>query len=361
MLEESVALHLVADVPVGVMLSGGLDSSVVTALASQQAEEPLHTFSIGFDVPEHSELQYARLVASRYKTRHHEMIVTHGLAVSMEERIVRMFDEPFADSSATPTLCVSDLARGNVAVALSGEGGDEVFGGYNWYSRWLQVSRFDVLPRWLRASCGSVARRIPEGFKGRWTAQAAALDPVARYVKLTSGFLKEDKKRLLAPTFYNRFRDYDDCWYFRQFWRDDLDPFSRLQYLDMKTYLHDDILTKVDRASMAVSLEARVPLLDHELVAAVLGLPVALRNDGWRLKHLLKRIARDLLPSEIVDRAKRGFSVPLHAWLRSPSARDLAPLFDCNFVFADVIRRGSVRGADLWPFIVMGRWIRSNA
>ena len=359
-LKEATELHMIADVPVGVMLSGGLDSSTLLALASDTTAQPLHTFSIGFDVARHSETHFARMVAERYGSQHHELTVTKAMADSLEHKVVQLYDEPYADSSAIPTFLVSELAVNNVKVALSGEGGDEIFGGYGWYALWWRMRAVDRIPLPLRRLAALPMAFTPTGFKGKWTLQAAALDPISRYGKFISAFSRQDKRHLLAPEFYNRFDGYDDYWFFRKYWREDLDPFSRMQYLDLKTYLNDDILTKVDRASMAVSLEARVPLLDHELIEAVFSLPIGLRNKDGRQKYLFRKAIKEYLPPEILNRGKKGFSVPLYEWLKEPNARDLEPVFDNNFISRNLIRSGKIAGSDLWPFIVMGKWLRSH-
>ena len=360
-LKEATELHMIADVPVGVMLSGGLDSSTLLALASRSRPQPLHTFSIGFDVEKHSETQFARVVAARYGSHHHELTLTKGMADRLERKVLDLYDEPFADSSATPTFVVSELARKNVTVALSGEGGDEVFGGYGWYALWWRMRHADRIPRPLRRLAELPMRLMPRGFKGKWTLEAAALDPIERYARFISAFTRKDKRKLLSPQFYKRFEGYDDYWLFRKYWREDLDPYSRMQYLDMKTYLNDDILTKVDRASMAVSLEARVPLLDHELIEAVFSLPAGLRNKDGGQKYLFRKAIKDYLPAEILNRGKRGFSVPLYEWLKQPNSKDLEFICDNNFISPDLLKSKNVTGSDLWPFIVMGDWLHQYA
>jgi asparagine synthase (glutamine-hydrolysing) len=360
-LKEATELHMIADVPVGVMLSGGLDSSTLLALAADTTAQPLHTFSIGFDVARHSETLFARIVAERYGSQHHELTVTKAMADSLEHKIVQLYDEPYADSSAIPTFLVSELAVKNVKVALSGEGGDEIFGGYGWYSLWWRMRAVDRIPIALRRLAALPMSVAPLGFKGKWTLQAAALDPISRYGKFISAFSRQDKRHLLGPEFYKRFEGYDDYWFFRKYWREDLDPYSRMQYLDLKTYLNDDILTKVDRASMAVSLEARVPLLDHELIEAVLSLPVEIRNKDGKQKHLFRKAIKDYLPAEILNRGKQGFSIPLYEWLKDPHVKELEPLFDNNFISRKLIQSGKMTGSDLWPFIVMGKWLQRYA
>lgn len=360
-LSEAVRLHLIADVPVGVMLSGGLDSSTICALAAGALRESLHTFSIGFDVEKHTELPFARQVAEQYRTSHHELIVTREMAQSVEAKIVGLYDEPFADSSALPTFFVSELARRTVPVALSGEGGDEIFGGYGWYAMMQRFHGPDRLPRFVRHLGAALVRPLPTGFKGKWTAEMAAIEPLERYARLMGALPPREKSALLDAAFRRRFEGYDDYWHFRRFWREDLDAFSRMQYLDLRTYLNDDILTKMDRASMAVSLEARVPLLDHELLESVLALPVTVRNPGAEQKHLFKRAITPYLPPEVLRKKKQGFSVPMYEWLKAPTAKDLEPVYDSHFVSADGVQRLGLSGHELWPFIVIGRWMGQYA
>src|SRR5262249_18840027 len=257
-LEQVVDEHLVADVPVGVLLSGGVDSSAVTTVAMRCAAQPLHTFTIGFDVREHSEAHFARELADALGTRHHELTVTGDMAFELARRVIDLYDEPYADGSAIPTLLVSELARRHVTVALSAEGGDEVFGGYNWYTQWLRLQGRIAWPHPVRRTLfGLPARLLPRGIKGQWTLAMKAAHPLERYARLMGAFLGHEKRRVLAPSFLRKFRDYDDLWYLRQYWRPDLDPMLRLQYLDLKTYLPDDLLTKFHPAAMAVSLQGR--------------------------------------------------------------------------------------------------------
>jgi len=362
-LAQVVDEHLVADVPVGVLLSGGMDSSAVTAVASRCATRPLHTFTIGFDVAEHSEAAYARELADELGTRHHALTVTRDMAVELTRQVIDLYDEPYADGSAIPTLLVSQLARRHVTVALSGEGGDEVFGGYNWYTHWLRLQdRIAWPPPVRRALFGLPARLLPRGAKGQWTLAMKAADPLERYARLMGAFLGPEKRRVLAPGFLRKFRGYDDLWYLRQYWRPELDPMLRLQYLDLKTYLPDDLLTKFDRATMAVSLEGRVPLLDHELMELVLGLPVAVRNPGNEKKALLKRVMADVLSPAVLTRKKQGFSVPWYAWLGGErTAPVLGPIHDGVLHPAVVARTRTLERDDLWRIVVMNGWLEANA
>jgi asparagine synthase (glutamine-hydrolysing) len=282
--------------------------------------------------------------------------------MAMRDDVIRLYDEPFADSSAVPTFYVSQLARSKVKVALSGEGGDELFGGYTWYSIATRLKRFDAVPMSARRLAATVWGISPRRIRGDWMVRMSALDPIERYTKLVGGLLRSEKEGRLSKQFTRQFEGYDDYWYLRQYWREDLDDWSRMQYLDMKTYLNDDILTKVDRASMAVSLEARVPLLDHELIETVLTIPTATRNRGFEKKYLFKKAMCDLLPSPLLTRSKRGFSIPLYEWLKAPTLDDLGPLYDGMFDVDRILGgRDAMTGADIWPVIVMNRWLRAYA
>jgi len=359
-LTEAVDLHMISDVPVGIMLSGGLDSSTLVSLATRSGNAPLHTFSIGFDVPRHDETRFARAVAARCATVHHEQTLTRSMAAALEAKVLALYDEPFADSSAMPTFAVSALARQEVKVALSGEGGDEIFGGYGWYALGWKMRGVDRVPLPLRRLAALPMQWMPTGFKGKWTMEAAALGPVERYARFISAFSRSDKRAFMSPRFHRRFEGYDDYWYFRSFWREDLDAYSRMQYLDIKTYLHDDILTKVDRASMAVSLEARVPLLDHELMEAVFSIPAGVRNRHGQQKFLFRKVVQHHLPAEILNRGKRGFSVPLYEWLKDPGAIDVTRLCERKLVSREGFNTSKLTGSDLWPFVAMGRWLDAH-
>jgi asparagine synthase (glutamine-hydrolysing) len=320
-LRDAVQAHMIADVPVGLLLSGGLDSSSVAAFARESHGQPIRTFSIGFDVAAHDETAYARLVAERFGTQHHERVVARDSLEAALELVCRTYDEPFADASGIPTYHVSALAREHVKVALSGDGGDEIFAGYKWYRAWLDLRKHDSVPLAVRdlaynriglGVLGPLAGlpKVP-GLIGRMQMDLAGLPPLEQYGTLMSRIRPYQKARLL-PDLAREFREYDDYWHFRRYWRDELDPISRMQYLDIKTYLPDDILTKVDRASMANSLEVRVPLLDHELVECVAAMPPQARWD----KRILREAMRGLLPDEILTRSKKGFSAPLLDWLK---------------------------------------------
>ncbi len=312
--DRAVQEQLVADVPVGFFLSGGLDSSTLVALAAGRQAQPV-TFSIGFDDPAHTETHFARLVADRFGTEHHEAILGASETADLFGRLRAWYDEPFGDSSAFPTYLVSRWARRSVTVALSGDGGDELFGGYSWYQR------FERLRPLARCGWGRPVAAGLDRFKQRLTrvnplrrvCNLLALvgdDELELYAKLMGGMGRAEKWRYRALLDIDP--DYDDYWAFRRWWRDDLPLRTRLQYLDFHTFLPDSVLTKVDRASMVHALEVRVPLLSRALVEFAFALPETVRYHQGRLKGLMKHAVRDLLPAAIIERSKQGFSAPPH-------------------------------------------------
>jgi asparagine synthase (glutamine-hydrolysing) len=327
-LRDSVAAHLLADVPVGVLLSGGVDSSVLAALASSHSSARVSTFSIGFRERSFNELDLARQVAERYGTDHHELVVTPKMA-ELLPKLIAAFDEPFADSSAVPTYLVSELAARHVKVVLSGEGGDELFGGYETYAADQLALRFGTAAARLAPlveRLPSSSRRVSLEYRAKRFVRAASLPPLERHHGWKEIFSADQRAQLLQPS-----------------WRDDeLDPLkpwkarfaetagapllARLQDVDMGVYLADDLLVKTDRMSMIHSLEARVPYLDPIVAELALALPTRLKVRGLAKKRLLRRAAEPLIPSSILSARKRGFSIPAAAWLRGelePLARSL--------------------------------------
>jgi asparagine synthase (glutamine-hydrolysing) len=318
LLEEAVQLRMIADVPLGAFLSGGVDSSSVVGLMARHSERPVKTFSIGFHEDSYNELKYARIAASAFRTEHHEFIVTPQICDVVDE-LAWHFDEPFADSSAIPTYMVSKLAREHVKVVLSGDGGDELFAGYTRYAIDRRRSGFGRLPRALRVGLMQpLGRSLPHGAWGRNYVHNVALDPLDRYIEDVSVFTRLTKASLYTGDFRAQLGATQAAAHFRDIAaraRPDggLDP---LLYLDSKTYLPGDILTKVDRMSMAVSLEARVPLLDHKLIEFVCSrIPAGMKLKGLVTKHIFKQAVRDLVPSEILNRPKQGFGVPIDQWI----------------------------------------------
>jgi asparagine synthase (glutamine-hydrolysing) len=318
LLDEAVRVRLIADVPLGAFLSGGVDSSAVVGLMARATDRPVKTFSIGFHEDSYNELKYARLAASAFQTEHHEFIVTPDIC-SVVDELVWHFDEPFADSSAIPTYMVSKLAREFVKVVLSGDGGDELFGGYTRYAVDRKRSGFARLPRVLRQGVMQpLGRSLPHGAWGRNYVHNVALDPLDRYIEDISVFTRLNKPLLYTEDFRQKLGGREAAARFlehasRSRTTDSLDP---LLYLDSKTYLPGDILTKVDRMSMAVSLEARTPLLDHKLIEFVCQrIPASLKMKGLETKYIFKRAVEDLVPAEILNRPKQGFGVPMQHWI----------------------------------------------
>lgn len=320
LLDEAVRVRMIADVPLGAFLSGGVDSSAVVGLMSKHSEQPVKTFSIGFEEDSYNELKYARIVAEHFKTDHHEFIVTPDVCNVVDE-LVWHFDEPFADSSAIPTYVVSKLAREHVTVALSGDGGDELFAGYTRYGVDTKRSHFARLPRFLRAGAMQpLSRRLPHGVWGRNYLHNVALDPLERYIDSVSVFTSLNKHSLYTDEFQAQLSDASDDSAATIFGRfaahvNTGAPLDNLLYLDSKTYLPGDILTKVDRMSMAVSLETRVPLLDHKLIEFVTRIPASMKMRGATTKHIFKRAINDLVPQALLNRPKQGFGVPVQQWI----------------------------------------------
>jgi asparagine synthase (glutamine-hydrolysing) len=324
-LRDSVRAHLVSDVPVGVLLSGGIDSATLTALAAQESSEPVRTFSIGFEERSFDELADARLVAEHYGTRHEELVLRPD-AAQLLPTLADAFDEPFADSSALPTYLVSELASRHVKVALSGEGGDELFGGYYTYAADLLALRAGGLARYARP----LVERLPStsgkatfDYKAKRFVRAAHLPPLERHHAWKEIFSADARAALTG-----RRSAFDpvDLLRARFSETEGAELLARLQDVDLGTYLVDDLLVKTDRASMAHSLEARVPFLDPVVTNFALALPSRHKVRGLRKKVLLRKAVEPLIPAALRRRRKRGFSIPAAAWLRGdlePFARDV--------------------------------------
>jgi asparagine synthase (glutamine-hydrolysing) len=324
-LRDSVRAHLVADVPVGVLLSGGIDSGLLAALAAQETGEAVRTFSIGFEEDSFDETSDARLVADRYATDHHELVVRPDAALLLPA-LAEAFDEPFADSSALPTYLVSELAAGHVKVALSGEGGDELFGGYYTYAADLLALRTAPLARLARPlveRLPSSDRKVSFDYKAKRFTRAAHLPPLERHHGWKEIFSADARAELTGR---RAAADPVDLLRARFAETEGAELLARLQDVDLGVLMVADQLTKTDRASMAHSLEARVPFCDPVVAELALALPRRLRVRGLAKKVLLRRAAEPLLPPEITRAKKRGFSIPAAAWLRGdlePFARDV--------------------------------------
>jgi len=311
LLQDAVRSHLISDVPVGAFLSGGIDSSTIVAIMAQESGVPVKTFSVGFRENGYNELPYARQVAEWFGTEHHELLVEPN-DLTILEKVLSAFDEPFADASAIPTYLVSQLARQHVKVVLSGDGGDELFAGYDRYLIDHRRRHFGLLSDLgLGGGFRCLSNMLSEGTPGKNYLYNISLTREDRYLDSISIFPSRAVQNLLDPEVTV---GKESAFEMALSVGKGLDPLSRLQDLDIKTYLPGDILTKLDRMSMANSLEGRVPLLDHPLVEFACGLPISLRLRSGETKYLLKRAMRGRVPEAVLTRPKQGFAVPLEAW-----------------------------------------------
>jgi asparagine synthase (glutamine-hydrolysing) len=341
LLEDSVSLRMIADVPLGVFLSGGVDSSLIAVLMQRQSSTPIHTFTIGFEDPRHDEARFGREVATRIGAHHTELYARYDDALELVPRLPQIFDEPFADSSALPTYLVSRLARQSVTVALSGDGGDELFAGYHHHFLGSRLQRrVGKIPKSLRPALGRLLRVASRTRSlGRGLLEN---DPLARYRHA----IRELQLHLPALD----------------------DPIEQMAWLDFVSYLPDDILVKVDRTSMAVSLEAREPLLDHRVIEFAWSLPMSMKIREDRGKWILREVLKRHLPASLVDREKQGFGLPLAAWLRGPLrewAEDLlrsaseGPFEpeETRSLWRDHLRGANHEG-ELWAVLMYEAWVR---
>ena len=314
-LAQSVKMRMISDVPLGAFLSGGIDSSSVVALMGLQSSQPVKTFSIGFKEQSYNELQYARVVANKYNTEHHELIIEPE-SIDLLPKLVNAYDEPFSDSSAIPTYYVSKFAKENVTVALSGDGGDELFAGYKSYKKMLQLHQRPFNNRIINNAVYGFHKVLPDYVElKKWT----------YYFKVNSneigallGIFKPYERSLLYKAgFKSIIGDYEsEIEKIKLLGSNEGDFISKMQLLDINTYLVDDILTKVDRASMMNSLEVRVPILDHKVVELASRIPSQFKINDSGQKLILKDALKDLLPKEIVNHKKQGFAVPLSMWFK---------------------------------------------
>jgi asparagine synthase (glutamine-hydrolysing) len=346
LIRDAVKIRLMSDVPLGAFLSGGIDSSTVVAFMSELMEMPVKTFSIGFGDPTYNELPYARLVADTFHTQHHEEYLEADIN-EMAMRLVRHFDEPFGDFSIFPTYLVSEMARQHVTVALSGDGGDEIFAGYETYlaqgidSRW-----YSRLPHWLRQhALPRMADLIPpqpakKGLinKSKRFIEGGALPETWQHTRWMMFINQQDKSMLYHPDMQATLNGYSSSSLIEEYFQqaNQTARLAQQQYVDVKTYLVDDILVKVDRMSMATSLEARVPLLDYRIVELALNLPPHLKLKGQETKVILRRIMDKRLPKEVLNKGKEGFSIPMKHWLQG----ELRPLMSDLLAPNTVRRRG---------------------
>jgi asparagine synthase (glutamine-hydrolysing) len=377
--DEAVRLHMIADVSLGAFLSGGLDSSAVVACGVGASATPLQTFSIGFAEEAFSELPYAREVAGRFSTRHTEEVVTPD-AVSLLDDLTYYYDEPFADSSAIPTFLVSRLASRHVKVALSGDGGDEAFGGYARYAHDLKEAALRrCLPAWFRRLALSPLGRIwpkadwlPRPLRAKTLLTNLSLDGGSAYANTLTVCRQPLRRRLLARDLAASLNGHQPEEVIRagHALAPPEDPLGGMISADVATLLPDDFLVKVDRASMAHGLEVRPPLLDHELLELAARVPSRWKVHGGQTKWVFKEAFRDRLPTAAVDRPKHGFEMPVDAWLRGPlrgrfedsvlrpGARvaDLIDTDTARRLYRSHLRGVGRHGGTLWALLVLARW-----
>ena len=381
LLADAVRVRLMSEVPLGAFLSGGIDSSAVVALMAEMAHEPVRTTSIGFTHERYDEASYAREIAERYKTDHAAFTVTAD-ACDVLEQLVWHLDEPFGDSSALPTYYLSKMTRSRVTVALSGDGGDEVFAGYDFHyvptMREMQLRA--VLPGWVRgALCGGLAAVYPQG---RYLPRLLRLKTILRNLSISperahaadiSFISRELRERLYIPGFKAELGEWSSEDLVLEHFRKSTatDWLDRALYVDAKFYLQNDVLTKVDRMSMANSLEVRCPLLDTDLMEFMAAVPPSLKLKDGRCKHLLKEAVREQLPPRLLDRPKQGFSIPVNEWLRT-GMRDYAAdrLLPSKAFIHDYVSREAVQrvwtehqkgidfGTELWMLLMLELWGR---
>jgi asparagine synthase (glutamine-hydrolysing) len=326
-LRKAVGMRMMADVPLGAFLSGGVDSSAVVAMMSSQSSKPVNTCSISFDDAAYDETRFAQEVAQRFHTNHFSRVVAAD-DFDLLDRLVTFYDEPFADSSALPTYRVCALARERVTVALSGDGGDEIFAGYRRYYWHQHEDRArSLLPSFLRGPLFGLAGAVypkmdwaPRWMRAKATLQNLARDTANAYFNSVSVVPEGVRQRLFSATMRRNLQGYQPIELLRQHMAraQTDDCLAQVQYADLKTYLPGDILTKVDRASMAKSLEVRVPLLDHDLVQWLATLPSSIKLRGREGKYFFKKALEPHLPHDVLYRPKMGFAVPLKAWFRGP-------------------------------------------
>jgi asparagine synthase (glutamine-hydrolysing) len=373
---EATRVRLMSEVPLGAFLSGGIDSSSIVAMMTHLMKRPVTTCSIGFREEKFNESPFARRISQEFATDHHEEVVEPN-ALEIVNKLAWHFDEPFADSSAIPTYYVSKMARRHVTVALGGDGGDETFAGYRRYKLDFYENRMrSYVPAMLRRAVFAPLGRwypalawAPRIFRAKATFESLARTPLEGYFNSISYFRPGDKAKLFTPDFHRQLGSYDSSSVLQGHYNraDTDDPLSKIQYVDVKTYLADDILTKVDRASMAVSLEVRAPMLDHKFMECAASIPSGLKLHSGTGKYILKKALEPTLPHEILYRAKQGFAIPLDVWFRR-ELKDLAyetivstkdDILDQRFlkkIWDQHQRKQYDRSALLWATLMFRKW-----
>lgn len=382
-LKEAVDIRMVADVPLGSFLSGGVDSSAVVALMSGLQDDPVNACSIGFDVKEFNETDFAIEVAKRYKADHRIEIVDQD-DFDLVDKLAALYDEPYADSSAMPTYRVCELARKHVTVALSGDGADELFAGYSRYRWHMNEEKVrQILPLNFRKAVfkplGTLYPKMdwaPRFVRAKTTFQSMAMDTVEGYHNSISILRLDERQKLFSKSYKQKLNGYTSLSVFRKYQDKvkNLDPMKTAQYLDMKTYLVGDILTKVDRASMAHSLEVRVPFLDHKFVEWGFQVPSEINLEQGVGKKSLKRAMEPHLPHDVLYRKKMGFSIPVAQWFRGPLKEKLykgllsEQMEKCGYFDMKQLRKlidQHVKGvrdnsAPLWTLMMFESFMRQN-
>lgn len=323
-LRTVVRMRLISDVPLGAFLSGGIDSSAIVALMAEYSNQPVKTFSIGFEEDRYNELPYARQIAKLYNTDHTEFIVKPQ-NVDILPQIAWQYEEPYADSSALPTFLLAQLTRQHVTVALNGDGGDENFGGYERYPIYMLASRLSKWPSLIRPLMNAIARAArgiyPTDFTNRSARFSSTLasPPARRYLEYLQYFSDEYKTTNYTSDFREQTNNIGPTWNTFSLLMDNTytnEPINQALYTDIKTYLPDDLLVKVDIASMAWSLEGRSPLLDHVFMELTATIPATLKVRGWQKKYIFRKALKNIVPDNILNRPKRGFSIPIDKWFR---------------------------------------------
>ena len=325
LLDDSVKRRMVADVPVGAFLSGGVDSSAIVALMCRHTRERVKTFSLGFTIGgAYNELSDAKRVADFLGTEHHEFRVDHLDMIGTLQKLVYQYDEPFGDAANFPVYLISEFARKHVKVVLAGEGGDELFGGYRRYAADLMAQRYQKLPGFItRSLVPSLVGAVPRLRRTKRIARTLPItDPAVRYGAWLEVFSREMREELFQPEFQKEIDGYDPTWPYLHYYNLELngprslDHLNRIMYVDLKTWLSDTYMEKVDKATMAVSLEGRLPFLDHRLVELAFQIPGKYKIRGTSTKMILKKAVKSLVPPEVLTKPKHGFAVPTDPWFR---------------------------------------------
>jgi asparagine synthase (glutamine-hydrolysing) len=384
LIQEAVKIRLISEVPLGAFLSGGIDSSTIVALMSQVSDQPVKTFSIGFKSKAFNELEYAREIARKFKTDHHEFMVEPD-AIPIIDDLIWYLDEPFSDPSAIPTYFVSKIARENVTVVLTGDGGDEMFAGYSGYTVEAALNKFSRIPKFVRNGLiKNVLNFLPNTPSAKLNEHRSRilrildrvdLPPESRFFSRHQVFSDGDKNELYSGDFLHALNGVLDISERLLSYIDfptRLNSVDKMLYLDTQLYLPNDMLVKVDRMSMAVALEARVPLLDHILVEYIATLPSAYKVRGATTKYILKKAMRGLVPDDILYRKKQGFNVPLNEWFRNDLVRLASEvLFDSRSTNRGLLQRAKIEqilkihqrkeqdlSFQIWSLIVFEKWCR---